>query len=100
MTELALPPLVAIPLLIELTQHSLRIDPEWHLLHLYGLEQVGGFPLRLLGGGFLFLALCFFGVLLFLFGRFGGCGLRFYGLDLFLGLGTFFLRNDLEAGGN
>ena len=38
MTELALPPLLAIALLEEHTQHRLRIHAKRHFLHLNGLE--------------------------------------------------------------
>jgi hypothetical protein len=43
MTELALPALVAMPLLVELAQHRLRVHAKWNLLDLDRLEELGGF---------------------------------------------------------
>ena len=43
MTKLALPALVAMPLLVELTEYGFRVDAKGHLLDLDGLEEVGGF---------------------------------------------------------
>lgn len=49
MTELALAALFATALLVELTQHGLRVHAERHLLSLDGLEQLSGLTLGLLG---------------------------------------------------
>ena len=92
MAELAFPALFAIALLVVLTQHRLRIHTERHFLNLHRFEEIGRFTFGLIRGGFFLFALGFFGVFTFLFGGFGRGGLGFYGLDLFLGLGSFFLE--------
>lgn len=66
MTELALPPLVAMPAFVKLTQHGLGVDSKWHLLDLDGFEQLSGLFLSGFGRKLLFLALLFRGLLLLL----------------------------------
>lgn len=91
MAEFTLPSLFAIALFIKYAQYCFRVHPEWHFLHLYRLEKLGCFPLRLFVRGLFFLFLGFLGGFSLLF---WGLGLRCLGLDLlyvFLGLGTFFL---------
>lgn len=56
MAKLALLPLLAVALLVELTEHGFRIDAEGHLLDLHGLEELGGFALGGFGGEALALA--------------------------------------------
>ena len=90
--ELAFSPLFAIALLVVLTQYRLRIDAKRHFLDLHRLEEIGGFTFGLFRRGFFLFALSFFGVFAFLFGGLGRGGLGFDGLDLFLGLGSFFLE--------
>lgn len=48
--ELALAAFFAAALLVEDTQHSLRVHAKGHLLHLDGLEQLGSLLLGLLRG--------------------------------------------------
>ena len=91
MTELAFPPLLAVALLVEQTQHRLRVHTEGHLLHLHRLEKLRRFPLQRFRCLLLSLARRFFRVFFLLLGRFGGCGLCFELLNLLFGLSAFFL---------
>lgn len=59
-TELALPPLFAVTLLEKYTEHRLRVDTEWDLLRLHGLEKLGGFFFGLFGCELIFLTLGLF----------------------------------------
>ena len=91
MAEFALLSLFAVALLIKRTYYRLRIHTKRYLLHLDGLEQFCGFSLRLLRSCFVFFPLRFFGLFSFLIRGFGLGGLALDLLDLFLGLGSFFL---------
>ena len=91
MAEFALPPFLAVALLVEYAHHGLRIYAKGHFLDLDRLEELGSFLLSLLGGCLFFLTGSFLGGFAFLV---GGLGLGGLGLDLgdfFLGLGAFFL---------
>ena len=93
MAEFTLLSLLAVALLVKRTDHGLRIHPKRHLLHLDRLEQFCRFSLCLFRGGFVFLSLRFLGLFSFLVGGFGLGGLGLDLLDLFLGLGSFFLSS-------
>ena len=97
MAEFAFPPFFAIALLVVLTQHRLRINAKRHFLNLHRFEEIGRFTFGLFRRGFFLFALGFFGVFTFLFGGFGRGGLGLYGLDLFLGLGSFFLDRGIRV---
>jgi hypothetical protein len=71
MTEFALLPLLAVPLLVECTYHGLRIHAKRHFLYLNRLEQLRGFSLRLFCGGLLLFSLRLFSFFLLLFWGFG-----------------------------
>ena len=92
MTELALFPLLAAPLFIELAEHGFWVDAEGHFLDLDGFEEFGGFPLCGFGSGFFALTGGLFGGFAFLFGGFGVGGLGLDVFDLFLGGAAFFLE--------
>lgn len=91
MTELALAALFAATLLVEETQHGLRIDTEGHFLYLYRLVQVCSLPLGVLGGLLLCLTLELLSSFPLVIGGFVRGRLRLELLNLFLGGTTFFL---------
>jgi len=74
MREFAFLPLLAIPLLVELTHHRFGIDAKGHLLHLDGLEELGRLSSRFFCCGLFFLALGFLGFFSLLLGGLGGRG--------------------------
>ena len=97
--------LLAIPLLKEHTYHRLWIDPERHLLDLYGFEQLRRLSLCLLGRLLLLLSLGLLLPLPFLLGGAGARGLALQSLYVFLCLATLLVlhaerlvRHDLCGG--
>ena len=84
MAKLALPPLLAVPLLKEDAQDRLWVHAKRHFLHLHGLEELGRFPFRLFRSGLFLFALRLLRFLALLLGGFGVGGLGFYAGDLLL----------------
>ena len=70
MTELALPPLVAVSLLVELTEDGFGVDAEGDFLNLHGLEELGDFAAGVLSGLLFLLARELFGFFALLVGGF------------------------------
>ena len=91
MAEFALLSFLAIPLFVKGTDYRLGVHPKRHLLDLYRLEQLCCFSFGLFRRGLFFFSLSLFGLFSFLIWGFGLSGLRLDLLDLFLGLGSFFL---------
>lgn len=91
MAKFALPPLLAIALLVKLTQHRFRVHAECNLLYLHRFEQFSGFPLQSFRGELLSLSLGLFSLFLLLFWGFGGGCLGLELFNLFLCLASFFL---------
>jgi len=89
--ELTLASLFAVALLEELAEHRLGVDTEWHLLHLYGLEEVGDFAFGVLGGLLFPFSLQFLGFFALLVRVLGARGCLLGLLNLFPGGTTFFL---------
>ena len=103
-TKLALLPLLTIASLEELTQHRLRVDAKRDLLHLHGLEQLGGLFCRLLCCELVLGDLVFQSLFPLVVGGTAGGLLLFYGVDLFLCCTTFFVlhacrRRDVSRSG-
>lgn len=97
--------LLAIPLLKEHTYHRLWIDPERHLLDLYGFEQFRRLSLCILGRLLLPLSLGLLLPLPFLLGGASARGLALQSLNVFLCLATLLVlhaerlvRHDLCSG--
>ena len=98
MTELALATLLTATLLVELAQNSLRVDTEWNLLYLDGLEQLCRFFLSCLGSLLFGLTLGLLSGSFLLFGVLVGCGLRVQLVNLSLGGSSFFLFKFMLVG--
>ncbi len=89
--ELALLPLLAIPLLVELAHDRFRVHAEGHFLHLHRLEECRRFQSRFLRRRLFLFPLFFLRIFSFLLGRFRRRGLGLELGYLFLCCRSFFL---------